>query len=374
MFDQVYDRLNVKFPDGICGESFYNDKIPDVIKELTEKKLLTKEDNGAIAFFTGAKDALTTDKETKKPKEIPLILQKGDGGYGYDSTDMAAIKYRIKELKCNWLIYLTDAGQKQHFSCIFEGARKANWLNDEKENEIVKLDHVKFGLVLKPDGGKFKSRDGKTEKLVDLLDNAKNQMYNELKNRINDKTSTTSLKMEDAEMVASNLAYSAIKYADLRCNLEKNYTFDQQKFLSAEGDTAVYLNYQYARICSIFRKVKDNTNIDLDLIKKENEYIKLDPSRKNEYLLALHLNKYSDALINSTDQLKPHILCEYLYGLATITSKFLKEYRLLESIDGGITQNLDKQYGKSRLLLLHCVLLTMKDCFNILGFKPLERI
>jgi len=147
----VYTRLGVNFDSqtqvgtGYCGESFYQDKIPAVIRELDEKKLTRHDPDGSILMFTGLAMAKTAPKEGEqadKDGEIPLFLSKSDGGFGYDSTDMAAAKFRLSNLKCNRVFYVTDAGQELHFLMIFEAAKLAGWASP-----TARLEHVKFGVV-----------------------------------------------------------------------------------------------------------------------------------------------------------------------------------------------------------------------------------
>ena len=145
-FQLIYQRLNIKIKE--MGESFYNPLIPAAIKKLEDMNIV-KIDKGAKVIFT--------------PKiKTPLIVQKTDGAYSYDSTDIAAIRYRFEELKCDRLIYVTDIGQQLHFNLVFEAAKMVGWHTPPK----TRTDHMGFGLVLGEGGKKIKTREGGSEKLV----------------------------------------------------------------------------------------------------------------------------------------------------------------------------------------------------------------
>jgi arginyl-tRNA synthetase len=140
-FDQVYKRLDVQLEE--FGESYYNDQIPGVIKELEEKKLTTDADGATCVFVEG--------------RRVPLMVRKRDGGYGYDSTDIAAIKYRLQNLNSDWIVYITDDGQSSHFDLVFEGAKLAGWYTEK-----TRVEHIGFGVVQGDDGKRFRTRSGET--------------------------------------------------------------------------------------------------------------------------------------------------------------------------------------------------------------------
>ncbi len=145
-FERIYKRLGVNIKE--VGESFYNPMISPAISAL-ETKGIVKLDNGAKVIFT-------------KRSKTPLIVQKSDGAYSYDSTDIAAIRYRLGELKCDRVIYVTDSGQQLHFNLLFEAARMAGWHIPPH----TRVDHVGFGLVLGKGGKKIKTREGDAAMLV----------------------------------------------------------------------------------------------------------------------------------------------------------------------------------------------------------------
>lgn len=141
-FDAIYQRLGVTLTER--GESFYNPLLTPMVDELKQKGFVIESDGAQCIFIENQK--------------IPLIIQKSDGGFGYGATDMAAIRHRLEEEKADWIIYVTDTGQSQHFDLIFGSAKKIGWISDDPSGPIV--NHVGFGLVMGEDGQKFKSRSG----------------------------------------------------------------------------------------------------------------------------------------------------------------------------------------------------------------------
>lgn len=233
-FQKVYDILQVKLFE--MGESFYNPMIPQVIEELKQLEFV-KEDDGMLIF-------------TMPHFTIPLILRKSDGGYGYDSTDMAALHYRLFELQREWVIVITDAGQATHFYMCFDAARSANWLVPGKH----RVDHIGFGVVCGDDGKRFKTRSSETVRLIDLLNTAKDKMKESLLERVLEGKSP--LQADEIDRAAGIIGYGAVKYFDLKNNPSTNYIFKYERMLDTKGDTAVYLLFAYARLSSILRKVR----------------------------------------------------------------------------------------------------------------------
>ncbi|OAY66469.1 Arginine--tRNA ligase, cytoplasmic, partial [Ananas comosus] len=154
------------------GESFYNPYIPSVLEELTSKGLVKESDGARVIFIEG--------------QTIPLIVVKRDGGYNYASTDLAALWYRLNVEKAEWIIYVTDVGQQQHFDMFFSAARMAGWLPDPGEKMFPKTSHVGFGLVLGSDGKRFRTRSSEVVRLGELLDEAKARSKAELIQRLNE--------------------------------------------------------------------------------------------------------------------------------------------------------------------------------------------
>ncbi|MBS4167269.1 MULTISPECIES: arginine--tRNA ligase [unclassified Neochlamydia] len=335
-YQEIYDLLEVKIQTR--GESFYNPLLPQIVKEL--------EDQGLVEISQGAKCIFLEEFRNREGNAMPLMIQKSDGGYNYDTTDMAAIKQRIFEEKADRIIIVTDAGQSLHFQMIFKVAEKAGFLKKRK----VQLDHVPFGLVLGNDGKKFRTRSGDTEKLIDLL-----QAGIKYAKEILIKRDPT-LETQEADHMARILGIGAIKYADLACHRTSDYTFSYERMLKFEGNTAAYLMYSYVRIASIKRKVK----FELELIKNVTTILLEHPS---EIALALHLKRFGETLHAVSRDLLPHRLTDYLYTLAERFNAFFRDCR----VEGAPEQN-------SRLLLCETTARILKKGLNLLGVQTVEKM
>lgn len=335
-FQKVYQRLNVNLTE--VGESYYNPRIPGTLDAMTSKQLLRQEE-GALCMF-------------RDNWQYPLILRKTDGGYGYDSTDMAAISYRLNELKADWVIYITDIGQQSHFHMVFDAAKDAGWVSHQR------LDHVGFGVVCGSDGKRFKTRSGETVRLVDLLDEAVVQMRSALNER--KKEGKTDLSEEEINVAAANIGYGAVKYMDLKNNPTTNYVFSYERMLDTRGDTAVYLMFAYARLASIIRKAKSEKGADILSICAKGD-LKLEAPV--ERALAFELMQMADVLNASMATLQPNRLCEYLYALSIKFTSFVTELQVIGS-----------EQQDSRLILCEATRQTMALMFSLLGIVPPPRI
>ncbi|KAF4359591.1 hypothetical protein F8388_003594 [Cannabis sativa] len=262
-FDKVYQRLGVNLEEK--GESFYNPYIPRVIKELSELGLVEESDGARVIFIKGVK--------------IPLIVVKSDGGFNYASTDLAALWYRLNEEKAEWVIYVTDVGQQQHFDMLFKAAKRAGWLAAD-DSKYPKTSHVGFGLVLGQDGKRFRTRSSEVVRLVDLLDEAKSRS----KTALIERGKAKEWSEEELEKTAEAVGYGAVKYADLKNNRLTNYTFDFDQMLSDKSGVIV-----------------------------------LDHAGERE--LGLHLLQFSEAVEEAVTNLLPNVVCEYLYNLSEIFTK-----------------------------------------------------
>jgi len=338
-FQKVYTRLDVTSEE--YGESFYNAKIPPVIDEFAKAGLIKDEDGGAkVVFVTGIEN-------------VPLMLQKSDGGYGYDSTDMAALKYRLFELKADRIIILTDSSQSDHFKLVYQGGRDIGWVKEQR------LDHIGFGTVMGEDGKRFKTRSGDTVRLVDLLDEAVNRMEASLRERIAEKKAN--ITEDEVHQVAESIGYGAVKYYDLRRNPTSNYKFSYDQMLDTKGDTAVYLLYARVRLESIMSKAKEEHGVDVQDLIKQNEPIVL--AHESERSLGLSLHVFADIIDQTLDDLFPCHVCEFVYKLSNACSDFVTQCKVLGSPE-----------MKSRLLLCYVTATAMDQCFELLGIRQVKRI
>ncbi|XP_011083560.1 arginine--tRNA ligase, cytoplasmic-like isoform X1 [Sesamum indicum] len=334
-YEKVYQRLGVHLEER--GESFYNPYIPGALELLSKKGLIEESEGARVIFIEG--------------KNIPLIVVKKDGGYNYASTDLAALWYRLNEEKAEWIIYVTDVGQREHFEMFFTAAKRAGWLPAE-DIKYPKASHVGFGLVLGEDGKRFRTRSTETVKLVDLLDEAKSKCKAALIERGKAKDWTE----EELEKTAEAVGYGAVKYADLKNNRTTNYTFSFDQMLNDKGNTAVYLLYAHARICSIIRK----SGKDIEELKKTGT---LDLVHPDERTLGLHLLQFAEVVEEACTNLLPNVLCEYLYNLSEDFTRFYTNCQVVGSAE-----------ETSRLLLCEATAVVMRKCFHLLGITPVYKI
>ncbi|KAF0697519.1 Aste57867_11829 [Aphanomyces stellatus] len=334
-YQKVYDRLDVKLDE--MGESFYNPIIPRVI-EMIDAQGITEDSDGAKVIFTS------------KYKQ-PFMLVKSDGSYLYDTTDIAALWYRLHEIKADWIVIYTDYTQQDHFGLLFEVGEMAKVLDPAKH----RVNHIGFGTVNDESGKRFKTRSGETVRLVDLLDESKARMKTSLLERI--AAGQTSMPEADVERAAELIGYGAVKYFDLMRSPQSNYVFNYDKMLSTNGNTAVYLLFAYARLSSIVRR----SGVDVDALAAQHGVLQVtDP---NEAALAVELLQLQDVLVFINKELATNWLCTYLYTLSEKVQVFVTQCRVL----GSPEQN-------SRLLLCQATLKIMHTCFTLLGITPLDQI
>jgi arginyl-tRNA synthetase len=335
-FEEIYKLLGVRIHER--GESFYNPFLKEVVEELEQKGLVTLSDGAKCIFLEGFVN--------REGEPLPLMVQKSDGGYNYDTTDMAALRYRIFEDRADRIIIVTDQGQSLHFQLIVKAGEKAGWFIEGKP----KVDHVSFGLVLGPDGKKFKTRSGSTEKLIDLLTEAVDRAKGVIQERLPQITS------EELDLLAYVIGIGALKYADLSSHRTKDYTFSYDRMLRFEGNTAVFLLYSFVRINGIKRK----TGADLSHLVKTERVVLVHPS---ELALGLHLRRFGETLETMARDLLPNRLTDYLYELAEKFNAFFRDCR----VEG------TKEEG-SRLLLCEATARILKQGLHILGLQTVERM
>lgn len=293
------------------GESSYKDDLPKIVKEFKDKGLAVESDGAVCVFPEGF-----TNKEGEP---LPLIIQKSDGGFLYATTDLAALKYRLKELGAKKVIYVTDARQSLHFQMVFAAARMAGWVTDD-----VRLEHITFGSVLGEDGKPFKTRSGENVKLKDLLDEA----VRRAKGIVEDKN--PDLPEDNKNQIAEAVGIGAVKYADYSNNRTSDYIFSFDKMMAMDGNTAPYMQYAYARIKSIERKAAQQ-GIDV-----ENELSSIDPtalSQPEELDLAKHIIRYDQAIEATGGDYRPNYLTEYLYELAQKFSSYYTNCPVIKADD-----------------------------------------
>lgn len=335
-YQEIYDLLDVRIQER--GESFYNRYLPGIVKDLEKKDLITISDGAKCIFLDGFinRDGVS----------LPIIVQKSDGGFNYSTTDITALRHRVEEEKAERIIYVVDAGQSLHFQMIFKAAELAGYVDPKK----VTVNHVPFGLVLGPDGKKFRTRAGETERLIDLLTTAVQRAKTLLAER------EVSLDADQLEKTAHILGINAIKYADLSSHRTSDYVFSYDRMLRFEGNTAAFLMYAYVRTVSIKRKV----GADVEMLKNMTNIQLQHPT---EIALAMQLNQFGEVLEHIIQELTPHRLTEYLFSLADSFHAFFRDCR----VEGDPAQN-------SRLLLCEATASVLHRGLNLLGLKTVEKM
>jgi arginyl-tRNA synthetase len=332
----IYRRLGVTLTEAdMAPESFYNPMLADVCAELQNAGLAVISDGALCVFpagFTGRDGA---------PQ--PLMLRKSDGGYGYDTTDAAAIRYRLTELHAQRLIYVVGSEQSQHLQMIFELAREAGWLTDGASAE-----HAVIGLVTGADGKRLKTRTGEQVKLATLIDEAVERAGRVIADRYDDP--------EQRDQIAEAVGVGALKYGDLSVARDSSYVFDYDRMLALSGNTGPYLQYATARIRSIFRRAE----LDPDAVTAP-----IQITGDAERALALHLLGFGTALQQVADTAQPHLLAGFLFDVASAFTTFYEQCPVLQA---------EPPIRDSRLALSALTLRVLLTGLDLLGIPVPERM
>jgi len=333
--NRVYDRLDITF-DLAMGESAYNHRLSGVVSSLREQGLATDSDGATCVFVEG--------------NDAPFIVQKTDGAYTYATTDLATIEYRIQELKADEILYVVDKRQSEHFQLLFNTAGR--WKDAEQ-----KYRHVSFGTVMGPDGKPYKTRSGDVVGLESLLDEAVERARG-IVDENDDRRDEPMLSEAKRTRVAKIVGLGGIKYADLHHNRDSDYTFDWDRMLATSGDTAAYMQYAYARICGIFRKLE----ITRDSLTEANSPVLL--STPEERALALQLLKFSEAVDEILVDYRPHVLTAWLLETAGRLSRFYNECPIAKAENPALQ--------RSRLVLCDLVARGMRTGLSLLGIETAD--
>ena len=337
----VYDRLGVLLTaDDIRGESAYNDDLSQVVADLKAKDLLRESQGAQCVFLAEFKD--------KEGEILPVLVQKSDGGYLYATTDLAAMRYRAGELGAGRILYVTDSRQGLHFQQVFAVARKAGFVG-----EGVSLEHVGFGMMMGSDNRPFKTREGGTVKLMDLLAEAEKRAAEQVVEK------SPGLPDEQKQEIARVVGIGAVKYADLSQNRASDYVFSWDRMLALEGNTAPYMQYAYARVKSIFRKDESTDYTDYT----DSNSIVLGEAA--ERALGVKLAQFPETVETVAGECLPNLLCGYLYELAGAFMSFYENCPVLKA---------DDNTRASRLALCHLTAETIKKGLGLLGIQTIEQM
>ncbi len=339
-FNQVYQRLGVQLTDeDLMGESAYNDELPGVLERLRNAGLLQESEGAEVVFPPGF-----TNREGEP---LPLIVRNRVGGFNYATTDLACIADRIERLHADVILYVVGAPQAQHLEMVFAVARMAGWLKPP-----VEAVHVAFGNVLGADRKMFKSRSGETVKLSALIDEAVERATAAVRDK--NPEMDESLHAEIGRMVG----IGALKYADLSTDRIKDYVFDWDRMLAFEGNTAPYLQYAHARICSIFRRAGvERQSVTASAITL---------GEPAERALALHLLHLDSAVNDTLERYSPHRLCTYLFDVAQAFTAFYEACPVVRAPD--------EATRRSRLALCDLTAQVLEQGLALLGIGAPDRM
>ena len=339
-FATVYEKLGVKLTHAdLRGESVYNDLLASVVTRLRDAKLLVTDDGAEVVFPAGF-----TNRDNEP---LPLIIRKQDGGYNYATTDLACVIDRVERLQATLMLYVVGTPQAQHLSMIETVAKNAGWLR-----ESTRMAHVAFGSVLGSDRKMLKSRTGDSVKLVELLDEAIQRAEASIAEK------NPELSLAERQKVARMIGIGAVKYADLSSDRIKDYVFDWERMLSFDGNTAPYLQYAHARICSIFRRAGTSR----DVARQTTPVL----SHPSERALALWLLQYDSAVWDALERYSPHRLCTYLYELSSRYTSFYEQCTVLKA-ESEVMRD-------SRLALCDLTARILADGLQMLGIDAPEQM
>ena len=356
-FNAIYSMLGISLTDDhIAGESSYDAHLAQLCQELEERGLARISDGALCTFPEGFSG--------RDGQPLPLIIRKSDGGYGYGTTDLATIRYRVRELEANRVLYVVGAPQNVHLRMVMATARDAGWLPD-----TVEAVHVQIGNVLGEDGKILKSRSGAPVKLMALLEEAVDRA------RAVIDASRPELSDEERAVTARQVGIGAVKYADLSTGHDTEYVFDFDRMLALSGNTGPYVQYAAARIRSILRKAgvleqfTDGGSLDAEApatgtpaTGPATAIAVVEPA---ERALALHLLEFDTTLNKVRDALEPHRLCGYLFELAQLFTAFYDQCPVLKA---------EESVRDSRLALCALVLRRLSGGLELLGIETPENM
>jgi arginyl-tRNA synthetase len=337
---EIYEQLNVTLNDEhVRGESFYNNDLAPLVKELQDQGLASESEGAQVVFLQELAD--------KDGNPSPVIIQKQGGGFLYATTDLAALRYRVKTLNANRIMYFIDARQSLHMQQVFTIARKAKFADDQ-----LSLEHLAFGTMMGNDGKPFKTRTGGTVKLAELLTEAVERAGNLVRER------STDLSESEITEIARKVGIGSVKYSDLSKTRTNDYIFSWESMLSFEGNTAPYMQYAFTRVQSIFRKAG---------VTPESLQSEIIIGTEQEKTLAIKLLQFSEVLDQVAREALPHLLCTYLYEIASLYMTFYEACPILK-------EGIEPDIRDSRLRLCHLVARTIEQGLELLGIEVMERM
>jgi arginyl-tRNA synthetase len=325
------------YPDWWKGESDADPLVDAMVGDLAKRGLAVESEGALVVHIAEATD---------KKEFPPLIVRKSDGGALYETTDLATIVDRVRAVDPDLVLYVVDQRQGDHFEKVFRGARKAGL------NGKAVLDHVGFGTVNGTDGKPFKTRDGGTLKLFDLIE----QAQAEARARLEEHGLGAEYPEAERTDIARQVGLAAIKFADLSTYRVTNYVFDLKRFTRFEGETGPYLQYQAVRIKSLLRKAHEAGFADAAIV----------TGSESERQLALALLRLPDAVALAQSRRAPNVLCDHAFEVAQAYSRFYAEHHIISMTDAAV------RGGK--LALCRAVLAQLTLVLDLLGIEVPERM
>ncbi len=303
---QSYEQLNIRF-DLWLGESDTQDRVHGLIARLKAEGF-ARESRGALVVEVG---------ESGDREEIPpLMLEKTDGAVLYGTTDLATIDQRVEEFQPDYILYVVDNRQQQHFRQVFKAAWKTG-----VAPASTHLEHDGFGTMNGKDGKPFKTREGGVMKLKDLIE----LVTGHARARIETIESVREYDEDEKETISRIVGVAALKYADLMNHRTKDYVFDLDRFSSFEGRTGPYILYAAVRIKSVLRRAGDR-GLQAGRI--------MAPLSESERELDLKLSELPAVIGLAFETRAPNHLCEYAFQLATAYNRFYHTHHILSEEDG----------------------------------------
>lgn len=343
-FNEVYDKLGILLTDDdLAGESMYQPSMPTVLERLAAVGLLDESDGAKVVWVPGF---VNRDGEP-----LPLIVQARTGGFNYATSDLACVIDRVERLGATLLVYVVGTPQSQHLQMVFKVAELAGWLRPP-----ARAVHVNFGSVLGDDRKMLKSRSGDPLKFIDLIDEAVSRGQASMAERAPD------MPADEREQLGRLIGVGALKYAELSSDRIKDYVFDWQRMLAFDGNTAPYLQYAHARLCSIFRRAEAEHGIPRTSVHTVSPAL----AEPTERALALQLLQFDAVVHDTADKFSPHKLCTYLFDLAQAFTAFYEACPVLK--EG------HEATRSSRLALCDLTARTLACGLGLLGIAAPERM
>lgn len=327
-FSKTYQTLGVKFDISI-GESFFLKDLKPLIACLLVEGIAEKGEGGSLII------------SLEKYNLPPALIQKSDGATLYFTRDIASLEYRVKKYKPAAILYVVANQQALHFEQLFAVAEILGIT--EKTN----LTHIKYGMVLGEDAKKFATREGKVVLAEEMIDKSVKFAREIIEHKNPD------FSEREKKSIAEAVGMGALKYNDLSQNRLSDITFNWEKMLNLEGNSAPYLQYTYARLKSILRKTKPEKFSSKFLVKEA------------DLELILKLSEFPEVVKKAGDTYSPHYLANYLYDLSKTFNHYYQTEPILKS---------EKDLRAARVGLIRSVAGTIKTGLSLLGIKTVEKM